>query len=121
MYSTNTSGSFTEFDAAYAFASVYGESFVGGTDTAINNDPTKKSWAEVAPGIGRLVAFFGLEQEPGCLAFHESRGPIGTGERDAGARAALSPVGGAVEALRKRMGILVSRVRRSTIGIDHVA
>jgi hypothetical protein len=41
MFSTNAAGSFTEFDAAFAFALVYAESFVGGTDTAINNDPSK--------------------------------------------------------------------------------
>ena len=41
MYSTNSAGSFTEFDAAFGFALVYAESFVGGTDTAINNDPSK--------------------------------------------------------------------------------
>ena len=41
MYSTGASGNFTEFDAAFAFAVVYGESFVGGFDTAINNAPGK--------------------------------------------------------------------------------
>jgi hypothetical protein len=41
MYSTNSAGNFTEFDAAFAFALVFGESFVGGTDTAVNNDPNK--------------------------------------------------------------------------------
>ena len=41
MYSTDANGVFTEFDAAYAFTLVYGQSFVGGTDTAVNNDPTK--------------------------------------------------------------------------------
>jgi parallel beta-helix repeat protein len=41
MYSTNAAGNFTEFDAAFAFALVFGESFVGGNDTAVNNDPNK--------------------------------------------------------------------------------
>jgi hypothetical protein len=34
-------GPFTEFDAAYAFVLVFGQSFVGGFDTAINSDPNK--------------------------------------------------------------------------------
>jgi hypothetical protein len=41
MYSTNASGAFTEFDAAYAFTLVFGQSFVGGFDVATNADPTK--------------------------------------------------------------------------------
>ena len=41
MYIQAAGGSYTEFDTAYAFALVYAESFVGGTDTAINNDPSK--------------------------------------------------------------------------------
>jgi hypothetical protein len=41
MYSTRADGSFTEFDAAYAFAIVYGQSFVGGFDIATNGDPNK--------------------------------------------------------------------------------
>ena len=41
MYSTDIVGNFNEFNTAYGFALVFGESFVGGTDTAINNDPTK--------------------------------------------------------------------------------
>jgi hypothetical protein len=41
MFSTGPSGNFTEFDAAYAFAAVFGQSFVGGFDTAVNTDPTK--------------------------------------------------------------------------------
>ena len=41
MYSSAANGSYTEFDTAYAFAVVYGESFVGGTDTATNSDPSK--------------------------------------------------------------------------------
>jgi hypothetical protein len=40
MFSTDASGNFTEFDAAYAFALVFGQSFVGGVDTAANNDPS---------------------------------------------------------------------------------
>jgi hypothetical protein len=38
MFSTDAAGSFTEFDAAFGFALIYAESFVGGTDTAVNND-----------------------------------------------------------------------------------
>jgi hypothetical protein len=41
MYIQNPGGSFAELDTAYAFALVDAESFVGGTDTAINNDPSK--------------------------------------------------------------------------------
>jgi hypothetical protein len=41
MYSTNASGAFTEFDAAYAFTLVFGQSFVGGFDVATNADPSK--------------------------------------------------------------------------------
>ena len=40
MYSVGASGAFTEFDAAYAFVLVFGQSFVGGMDTATNGDPT---------------------------------------------------------------------------------
>jgi hypothetical protein len=40
MFSTGPSGNFTEFDVAYGFALVFGESFVGGVDTATNYDPT---------------------------------------------------------------------------------
>src|SRR5437870_4311615 len=32
---------FAEFDAAYGFALIFAQSFVGGTDTAIYNDPGK--------------------------------------------------------------------------------
>jgi hypothetical protein len=39
MYSTDANGHFTEFDTAYAFAVIYAESFVGGTDVAMNIDP----------------------------------------------------------------------------------
>jgi subtilase family serine protease len=41
MYIQNGSGRYTELDTAYAFALVYAESFVGGTDTAINGDSSK--------------------------------------------------------------------------------
>ena len=41
MYSTGAGGNFTEFDAAFAFALVFGQSFVGGFDTAVNTDPNK--------------------------------------------------------------------------------
>ncbi len=41
MYMQNADGSFAELDTAYAFALIYGESFVGGTDTATNNDPNR--------------------------------------------------------------------------------
>jgi RHS repeat-associated protein len=41
MYSTDSSGNFTEFDAAYAFVLVFGQSFVGGFDTASNGDTIK--------------------------------------------------------------------------------
>jgi hypothetical protein len=41
MFSTDAGGNFTEFDVAYAFALVFGQSFVGGTDTASNGDPNK--------------------------------------------------------------------------------
>jgi hypothetical protein len=41
MYATNSAGTFTEFDAAYAFALVFGESFVGGVDKATNSDASK--------------------------------------------------------------------------------
>jgi hypothetical protein len=41
MYIQNAGGTFAELDSAYAFALVYAESFVGGTDTAINGDPNK--------------------------------------------------------------------------------
>jgi hypothetical protein len=41
MYIQNPGGSFAELDTAYAFALVYAESFVGGTDTAINGDAGK--------------------------------------------------------------------------------
>ena len=40
MYIPGSTTPFAEFDAAYAFALVYGQSFVGGMDIAINNDPT---------------------------------------------------------------------------------
>jgi hypothetical protein len=40
MYIQN-GGGYAELDTAYAFALVYAESFVGGTDTAINGDPNK--------------------------------------------------------------------------------
>jgi hypothetical protein len=40
MYIQNSDGSFAEFDAAYGFALIYAQSFVGGTDTAVNNDPS---------------------------------------------------------------------------------
>jgi hypothetical protein len=43
MYATGAAGNFTEFDAAFGFALVAGESFVGGFDTAINNDPSKNN------------------------------------------------------------------------------
>jgi hypothetical protein len=41
MYIADSSGDFTEFDAAFGFALVNAESFVGGVDTAINNDHSK--------------------------------------------------------------------------------
>src|SRR5207244_3870163 len=41
MFIAGPPNPFAEFDAAYAFALVFGQSFVGGVDTAINNDPTK--------------------------------------------------------------------------------
>jgi hypothetical protein len=41
MYMQNADGGFAEPGTAYAFAIVYGESFVGGTDTATNSDPNK--------------------------------------------------------------------------------
>ncbi len=39
MFSTDASGNFTEFNVADAFALLFAESFVGGFDTAVNNDP----------------------------------------------------------------------------------
>jgi hypothetical protein len=48
MYIANPAGAstpFAEFDAAYAFALVHADSFVGGTDTAVNNDPNENSVA----------------------------------------------------------------------------
>jgi hypothetical protein len=41
MYIQNADGSFAELDTAYSFALVDAQSFVGGFDTAVNNDPTK--------------------------------------------------------------------------------
>jgi hypothetical protein len=41
LYSTDSGGNFTEFDVAYAFALVFGQSFVGGFDTAVNTDPNE--------------------------------------------------------------------------------
>jgi hypothetical protein len=41
MYSTGATGNYTESDAAIGFALVCGESFVGGFDAAVNNDPNK--------------------------------------------------------------------------------
>ncbi len=40
MYATDGTGRFTEFDSADAFAIVFAQSFVGGTDFATNYDPT---------------------------------------------------------------------------------
>jgi hypothetical protein len=39
MFAANGAGGFNEFDAAYAFAIYYAQSFVGGTDTANKNSP----------------------------------------------------------------------------------
>ena len=39
MYADNPNGTLAEFDAAEGFATVYAYAFVGGTNTAYNNDP----------------------------------------------------------------------------------
>ena len=52
----------------------------------------------------RLVAWCGLEWEPGCLEFHQAKRPVTNGQRRPGPPAGLQDIGGKMEALRAGPG-----------------
>ena len=59
-------------------------------------------------GVARkLVAWCGLEWEPGCLEFHQAKRPVRTASAVQVPPAGLQDIGGKMEALRTRPGFAV--------------